>query len=103
MRKTATITLTLTCIAIAGTVLAAPRTYELPDETATLKPGTGEGYEAAENNCGTCHSADYINYQPPGKGKAFWETEVHKMIKTYGAPIEEKDAAAIVEYLAETY
>ena len=88
-------------MASAGTALAEPLSYELPDETATFKPG--KGVEAAENNCAACHSADYINTQPPGMGEAFWTAEVHKMIATYHAPIEEADAKAIVEYLAKTY
>jgi hypothetical protein len=50
-----------------------------------------------------CHSADYIAMQPPKKGKAFWEAEVTKMIKTYGAPINEADAKVIADYLAQTY
>jgi uncharacterized protein (DUF697 family) len=32
-----------------------------------------------------------------------WEAEVVKMIKTYGAPIEDKDARTIVEYLTANY
>jgi len=89
--------------ALVGTALAAPKTYKLPDETATLKPGSGPGFEAAKNNCTACHSIDYINYQPSRKGHAFWEAEVQKMIKVYKAPIEEKDAKAIAEYLGQTY
>jgi sulfite dehydrogenase (cytochrome) subunit B len=84
-----------------GLALAEPKTYELPDETATFKPGPG--VEFAENNCAACHSADYINFQPPKKGAAFWEAEVQKMIKVYHAPIEEADAKAIADYLAKTY
>lgn len=81
--------------------LAAPRTYELPDETATLRPGPG--VEVAESNCTACHSVDYINFQPPNKGEAFWDAAVQKMIKVYHAPITEDDAKAITEYLAKTY
>jgi hypothetical protein len=61
------------------------------------------GSEAARNNCSTCHSTDYIAFQPPKQGRAFWEAEVVKMIKVYHAPIEEAEAKAIVDYLAETY
>ncbi|MGO4404609.1 cytochrome c [Bosea sp. RAF48] len=89
--------------ALAGTALAAPKTYKLPDETATLKPGSEPGFEAAKNNCTACHSVDYINYQPSRKGQAFWDAEVQKMIKVYKAPIDEKDAKAIAEYLGQTY
>lgn len=84
-----------------GTSSAEPRSYALPDETAQLKPGPG--LETAQNNCSACHSADYINTQPPGKGFKFWDTEVHKMIKAYHAPIEAADAKAIADYLAATY
>ena len=51
----------------------------------------------------SCHSVDYINTQPPRRGKEFWEAEVKKMIKSYHAPISEADAKAIADYLAKTY
>ena len=88
-------------LALASTAIAEPVTYDLPEETAVLKPGPG--LEVAQNNCVACHSADYVAMQPPKKGKAFWEAEVTKMIKTYGAPIEETDVKAIADYLAQTY
>jgi mono/diheme cytochrome c family protein len=88
---------------LAGPTVAAPLTYVLPDETAQLKPGPQPGFEAAQNNCAACHSADYINTQPPGKGPAFWDAEVQKMIKVYHAPVDEADAKAIADYLAKTY
>jgi hypothetical protein len=58
-----------------------------------------------QNNCTGCHSADYINTQPRGpKFKIdFWQAEVTKMIKLYGAPIDDDDVGKIVEYLAATY
>ncbi len=88
-------------LAGAGFALAKPRTYQLPDETAVLRPGPG--MDTAQNNCMSCHSVDYINFQPPKKGQAFWDAEVQKMIKVYHAPIDEADAKAIAEYLAKTY
>lgn len=81
--------------------VAKPVAYALPDESARFKQVPG--VEAAEAHCATCHSADYINTQPPRKGAAFWNAEVHKMIKVYGAPIEETDTKAIVDYLSGTY
>jgi hypothetical protein len=39
----------------------------------------------------------------PRFGKEFWQAEVTKMIKVYGAPIDERDASKIVDYLAATY
>jgi len=35
--------------------------------------------------------------------KDFWQAEVAKMIKVYGAPIDAADIGKIVEYLARTY
>jgi mono/diheme cytochrome c family protein len=81
--------------------LAETRVYKLPDERAELRPGAG--VEAAQNNCLFCHSADYVNTQPPGLGAKFWEAEVAKMIKLYGAPITEADARAVADYLARAY
>jgi mono/diheme cytochrome c family protein len=86
---------------IASLAGAEPLTYDLPEETAVLKPGPG--LDAAQSNCVACHSADYIAMQPPKRGKAFWDAEVTKMIKTYGAPIAEADAKTIADYLAQTY
>jgi mono/diheme cytochrome c family protein len=84
-------------------VHAKPFTYALPDEKAALKPGPN--LEVVQGNCGACHSADYILTQPQGPTfkKAFWEAEVTKMIKVFGAPIDEKDVPKIVEYLTATY
>ena len=88
---------------VAVSVAAEPLTIELPEETATF--ATGPNLELVESNCGACHSADYILTQPRTvKDKtAFWRAEVNKMVKAYGAPIEEEDASKIVEYLAATY
>jgi mono/diheme cytochrome c family protein len=95
--------LTAFAIGVTGPAMAAPKTYELPEETAVLKSGPAPGFEAAKNNCSGCHSADYVNFQPPKKGQAFWDAEVQKMIKVYGAPIGDADAKAIADYLAKTY
>src|SRR5258708_3713423 len=98
---------TLKGVAVAGFVLgsanAAPVSYTLPDETAAFRPGPN--LEVVQNNCTGCHSADYINTQPRGPKykKDFWQAEVTKMIKLYGAPIDEVDIPKIVEYLAATY
>jgi mono/diheme cytochrome c family protein len=93
--------------AIAGlslvSVSAAPVNYKLPEETAAFKPGPN--LDVVQNNCTACHSADYINTQPRGPKfkKDFWQAEVTKMIKVYGAPIDDADVPKIVEYLTATY
>ena len=82
---------------------SAPISYAVPEETAAFRPGPN--LDVVQNNCTGCHSADYINTQPRGAKykKDFWQAEVTKMIKLYGAPIEEADVSKIVEYLAATY
>jgi sulfite dehydrogenase (cytochrome) subunit B len=94
------VTFLLFLAAVATTAIAAPMVYQLPPETAELKPGPGVETAIV---CTACHSADYIGTQPSGKGKAFWQAEVQKMIKVYKAPIGEDDAAVIANYLAATY
>jgi len=82
---------------------AKPLSYKLPEETATLKPGPN--VEVVQNNCTACHSVDYIKTQPRGPKfkKDFWQAEVTKMIKVYGAPIDDADVSKIVDYLSQTY
>jgi sulfite dehydrogenase (cytochrome) subunit B len=112
MTMTRTCLLALTAIAalaagIAGldllSVGAKPISYDLPEETAALKPGPN--VEMVQGNCMGCHSVDYITTQPHGPQfkKDFWQAEVTKMIKVYGAPIDERDVSKIVDYLAATY
>jgi mono/diheme cytochrome c family protein len=86
-----------------GSLNAAPVVYALPEETAAFKPGPN--LDTAQANCSGCHSADYINTQPRDQKskKDFWQAEVTKMIKLYGAPIDQTDVGKIVEYLAATY
>ena len=82
---------------------AKPISYKLPDKATEFKPGPN--LDIVKNNCTACHSADYIQTQPRGPKfkKDFWQAEVNKMIKVYGAPIEEADIGKIVDYLAATY
>ena len=87
----------------AGAATAAPLNYAVPEETAAFKPGPN--LDVVQNNCTACHSADYISTQPRGEKfkRDFWQAEVTKMIKVYGAPVDEADVGKIVDYLAATY
>jgi len=93
--------------ALAAASLVAARaaqiSYALLEETAAFRPGPN--LDVVKNNCTGCHSADYIETQPRDvKSKTdFWQAEVTKMIKVYGAPIDDADVGKIVEYLAATY
>jgi cytochrome c553 len=106
MKRTILVALSsLAAMTIVGLVAvsAKPISYTLPEETAAFKPGPN--LEAAQNNCTACHSADYIKTQPEGPKfkRDFWQAEVTKMIKLYGAPIDDADVPKIVDYLASTY
>jgi mono/diheme cytochrome c family protein len=97
-----TVLLAIALAAGFGSVTAAPVNYQLPDEIAAFKPSPN--LEVVQGNCSACHSADYIKTQPPMKDKkGFWQAEVTKMIKVYGAPIDDADVGKIVDYLAATY
>ena len=102
VRRQAMKRLAISCLLFgsAAPAMSAQLTYDLPPETAELRPAPG--VETAIL-CKACHSVDYIATQPSKKGKAFWEAEVQKMINTFKAPINTTDASLIIDYLAATY
>lgn len=63
----------------------------------------GPGRAIVENNCGGCHSLDYIRINAPFMNRQTWTAEVNKMINAFGAPIPKMDADTIVEYLSANY
>ena len=67
----------------------------------TLKKDTGS--DIVESYCSACHSLDYILMNSPYPSAQLWDAEVTKMIKVFGAPIDDKDAQAIKGYLAKNY
>lgn len=91
------------CACASTTAVAEPLSYALPSETIEFKPGPN--LDVVKTNCLACHSADYIAIQPRGPAfkTDFWQAEVNKMIKAYGAQIDEADIGKIVGYLAATY
>lgn len=82
---------------------AAPHVLVLPAETAKLKESRLPGYMIAVQKCATCHSADYIKYQPPGMTLSQWTAEMGKMQHVYGAPITDDDIKKVGAYLAVVY
>ena len=71
------------------------------EKPVQLKPAPG--LDRVEANCAACHSLDYIQMNSPFMNAATWDAEVTKMIKAFGAPISDADAAAIKEYLKANY
>ena len=75
----------------------------LPSETISYRPSQLPGYQMALRNCLTCHSAHYVQTQPPTSPRAYWDATVRKMKKPFGAPISDEEIPAIVDYLVKTY
>jgi hypothetical protein len=90
------------CIATAD-AFAAERTITLPPDGVQLKASTLPGYEKAQANCVTCHSAEYMLYQPPTAPRPYWEAMVKRMKQVFNAPINDEDMPVIVDYLVKTY
>jgi hypothetical protein len=86
-------------IALAAAALALPAFAD--EKPVDLKKAPG--LDKVENNCAACHSLDYVQMNSPYPSAALWDAEVTKMIKAYGAPITDADAAAIKDYLAKNY
>jgi mono/diheme cytochrome c family protein len=73
-----------------------------PPETAAYRPSNLPGYQLAQRNCMTCHSAQYVATQPPSS-RTYWEATVKKMKKPFGAQFPDEDIPALVDYLSKTY
>ena len=72
-------------------------------EERTIDLKKAPGVEKVEGHCGACHSLDYIEMNSPFLSPASWDAEVTKMIKAFGAPIDEADAKIIADYLKTNY
>jgi mono/diheme cytochrome c family protein len=86
-------------VAAFAALIAAPALGQ--ERVVELKKAPG--LDKVATNCAVCHSLDYIQMNSPFPNAALWDAEVTKMIKVYGAPISDADAAAIVDYLKSNY
>ena len=101
---------TLTVLMLAGLAAAASvnaakssKTIELPADGVQLTESALPGYAKARANCVTCHSAEYMQYQPPTAARPYWENMVKRMKAVFKAPIDDADMPEIVDYLVKTY
>src|SRR4030088_955655 len=96
--------ITVVSSVLAG-VLAAAAAIALPAaaEEKPVELKKAPGLEKVEGTCSGCHSLDYIVMNSPFPSAALWDAEVTKMIKAFGAPIDDSDAKAIAEYLKKNY
>ena len=90
---------------IAVFIIFAALAFVLPaaadEPEINLKPGPG--LNEVVGNCGACHSLAYIQMNSPFLNATGWTAEVTKMIKAFGAPINDNDAKTIADYLANNY
>ena len=89
-----------TIILAAAAVLLAGSAFA-DEQVIKLKPGAG--LDKVEGNCQACHTLAYIPMNAVYLNQAGWGAEVTKMIKAFGAPIDDADAKAIVDYLTKNY
>jgi sulfite dehydrogenase (cytochrome) subunit B len=84
-------------------VSATTKTIMLPPDGTQLRASALPGYAKAQANCVTCHSAEYMLYQPPNAGRPYWDAMTKRMKAVFKAPIDDADIPGIVDYLAATY
>ena len=75
----------------------------LPAETARYAENGLPGYPLVQQHCLVCHSAHYVQYQPPSSSREYWTTIVKKMQHPFGAVFPDTDVAPMVDYLVKTY
>ena len=104
MRRIASsVILVATLFAASASVWATVKTIQLPPDGVQLKSSALPGYAVAVRNCAMCHSAEYMLYQPPTSGRAYWEAMTKRMKVVFKAPIDDADMAPIVDYMVKTY
>lgn len=89
--------------AAAGSSQAVVKTMVLPADPVQLKPSALPGYAKAQAQCVACHSAEYMQYQPPTAARPYWDAMVKRMKAVFKAPVNEADMPDIVDYLVKTY
>ena len=90
-------------LSLAGVSRAGSKTMALPPDVVQLKASALPGYAKAQANCVACHSAEYMQYQPPTAPRPYWDAMVKRMKTVFKAPIDDNDMPAIIDYLAKTY
>ena len=93
-------------ILLTAALLASPlfaqvtEKIEVPYVAFPIK--MGKGFDAVQSNCLMCHSFGYITNQGR-QSRKFWRAKVDKMVVDFKAPIDEKSAKAVTDYLFEHY
>jgi len=85
------------------TIIAAAALLVTPALAQDVKLKAGNGLDKVEGNCAACHTLAYIPMNSPFLSAAGWDATITKMIKAFGAPIDDADAKAIGDYLKANY
>ncbi len=88
---------------LAFALAVQARSIELPADGTQLTPSDLPGYAKAQGQCVACHSAEYLLYQPPTAGRAYWDAMVKRMKTVFKAPVDDADIPVLVDYLVKTY
>ena len=84
-------------------IIAAAIVFPASAQDRPVQLKKAPGVDKFEANCQACHTLAYIPMNSPFLNAAGWDAEVTKMIKAYGAPIDDDDAKAIADYLKKNY
>jgi hypothetical protein len=88
---------------IVAVLLAALIAGAAAAEEKAIDLRKAPGVDKVEGHCAACHSLDYIEMNSPFLTPAGWDAEITKMIKVFGAPIDDADAKVIADYLKANY
>ena len=81
--------------------LMAAASARAEEQLVPLKEAPGQ--QVVEDNCGSCHSLDYLRTNSLFLDRKGWQSEVTKMTNAFGAPVTPEDAKTIVDYLVKNY
>ena len=81
--------------------LIAAASARAEEQLVPLKEAPGQ--QVVEDNCGSCHSLDYLRSNSLFLDRKGWQSEVTKMTNAFGAPVTPEDAKTIVDYLVKNY
>ena len=96
-------TLFVAALGLTAVTNAGSKSMDLPPDGMQLKTSSLPGYAKAQANCTACHSAEYMQYQPPNASRAYWDAMVKRMKAVFKAPLDDADMPEIVDYLVKTY
>jgi len=102
-RRVTILTLSLMMAAAMVSLVEARAASSGSASGAEPEARAGEGRELFVARCSSCHSLDYMEMHSRFGTRALWEAEVTKMRNAYKAPLDDAEAKAIVEYLAQAY